>query len=268
MTKLFNSVEEKNVVEKLLSATSTPRDALPYTNEFDDLFASFKKSTERKLQKYEFWRMLSSVAKSGKGKVNPGAGKERKRKRVSSPDLSIEQQLEILRQFPEGIGGRDRLPYTPEFEKLHNQFIKLSGLSLNRNEYWLSILAVAKKSVKPKPLFTAEVPLGDLPKNAVSLLEFFNPWWQGKTIPFPPPFRRSLFDKVVRQLENKNIPVVGLKGPRRVGKTTIQEQIIFDKLFFSGAGKKNKNILCRMSCGFNSMQCRNLEYSKNRFWKL
>jgi predicted AAA+ superfamily ATPase len=240
MVKLFHSTEEKSKVETLLSATGTPRDALPYSQEFDSLFEAFRKFAKRNLEKHDFWRMLSSIAKTGKGKL------KKKRNRIASPHLNIEYQLEIMRQFPEGIGGRDRLPYTSEFEKLHKQFTKLTKVNLTKNEYWLSVLAVAKKSVKPKPLFTSEAPLGDLPRNAVSLLEFFNPWWQGKTFPFPPTFRRSLYDKVVHQMENKNIPVVGLKGPRRVGKTTIQEQIIFDKLFFSGPTKKRKQLLSRV----------------------
>jgi predicted AAA+ superfamily ATPase len=224
MGKIFISGEEKKIVRSLLSSTSTPRDALPYTDEFESLFNSFLRSSGRKVEKNQFWRMLSDIAKSG-------GGQKQKRKRVPSPKLSIEQKLEILRQFPEGIGGRDRLPYTPEFERLHRQYKKLTGLNLSENDYWLGVSSVAKKSRKPKPIFL-DAPRGELPDRAVDLLEFCNPWWQGKTIPSPPIFRRKAFSDVTRLLQSKKIPVVGLRGPRRVGKTTIQQQLIEQQLFF------------------------------------
>lgn len=53
-----------------------------------------------------------------------------------------------------------------------------------------------------------------------------NPWWQGKPAPRLPPFRRFLFKPLLQRLKNGLAPVTVLRGPRQVGKTTLQQQII------------------------------------------
>ncbi len=53
-----------------------------------------------------------------------------------------------------------------------------------------------------------------------------NPWWQGKQPHPAPPYRRWLFQHTLKNLKNGLAPVTVLRGPRQVGKTTLQEQII------------------------------------------
>ncbi|MFQ5677161.1 MAG: ATP-binding protein [bacterium] len=53
-----------------------------------------------------------------------------------------------------------------------------------------------------------------------------NPWWMGKPMPLLPEFRRWLFDHTLQRLKAGLAPVTVLRGPRQVGKTTLQEQII------------------------------------------
>ena len=53
-----------------------------------------------------------------------------------------------------------------------------------------------------------------------------NPWWQGNPPHPAPPFRRWLFDRTLSNLKSGLAPVTVLRGPRQVGKTTLQEQII------------------------------------------
>jgi hypothetical protein len=53
-----------------------------------------------------------------------------------------------------------------------------------------------------------------------------NPWWQGKPMRPLPPFRRWLFEPALQRLKTGLAPVTVLRGPRQVGKTTLQEQII------------------------------------------
>lgn len=53
-----------------------------------------------------------------------------------------------------------------------------------------------------------------------------NPWWQGRAMRPLPPFRRWLFEHTVQRLKDGLAPVTVLRGPRQVGKTTLQEQII------------------------------------------
>jgi len=61
-------------------------------------------------------------------------------------------------------------------------------------------------------------------------LEFFlrdtNPWWSDKPMRPLPEFRRWLFDHTLKELKAGLAPVTVLRGPRQVGKTTLQEHII------------------------------------------
>jgi predicted AAA+ superfamily ATPase len=61
-------------------------------------------------------------------------------------------------------------------------------------------------------------------------LEFFlhdtNPWWHGKPMRPLPPFRRWLFEQSLQRLKAGLAPVTVLRGPRQVGKTTLQEHLI------------------------------------------
>jgi hypothetical protein len=60
-----------------------------------------------------------------------------------------------------------------------------------------------------------------------------NPWWRGKPVPRMPPIRRWAFEPVLHRLRQGPAPFVLLRGPRRVGKTVLQLQVI-DKLLRGG----------------------------------
>lgn len=57
-----------------------------------------------------------------------------------------------------------------------------------------------------------------------------NPHWRNEPGKKPPPFRRSIFPKLLRQLKGGLAPGVVLRGPRRVGKTVLLQQIILQLL--------------------------------------
>lgn len=65
-----------------------------------------------------------------------------------------------------------------------------------------------------------------LPPTLTEFLYSTNPWWQGKPGRVLPRFRRWAFVPVQQRLERGLAPIVVLRGPRQVGKTTIQEQLI------------------------------------------
>ncbi len=65
-----------------------------------------------------------------------------------------------------------------------------------------------------------------LPPALDAYLRDANPWWEGKPGRVLPPYRRSAFHVLRRKLESGLAPAVALRGPRQVGKTTLQEQII------------------------------------------
>ena len=53
-----------------------------------------------------------------------------------------------------------------------------------------------------------------------------NPWWEGRALPELPPHRRHLVRQIQRRLEWKLAPIVVVRGPRQIGKTTAQLHFI------------------------------------------
>jgi predicted AAA+ superfamily ATPase len=74
----------------------------------------------------------------------------------------------------------------------------------------------------PRDIFDLE----RLPPSLVQFLDDCNPWWAGKPLPVLPPYRRWAFDLALKKLDVGLAPAVVLRGPRQVGKTTLQMQII------------------------------------------
>ena len=67
-----------------------------------------------------------------------------------------------------------------------------------------------------------------------------NPWWAGEPMPPQPATRRHLVTWIRRRLEAEIAPIVVVRGPRQVGKTTAQFQIIADVL---AEGVPARNVL-------------------------
>lgn len=65
-----------------------------------------------------------------------------------------------------------------------------------------------------------------LPPELEAFLYDTNPWWQEKPMRRLPRFRRWLFEHTLQRLKSGLAPVTVLRGPRQVGKTTLQEHII------------------------------------------
>jgi hypothetical protein len=213
----------KATIKALLIESPVPRDALPYTDEFDRLKETFEANRKTEISDHDFWILLSKIGKYG------GAGAGRKKIAPRTKSLTTEQQLEMLRLFPDGIGHRDNLPYTSEFDQLHRQFLKLTELRLTQHEFWRATSRVAKLSRKPKPLFES-APMGGLSKDMVEYLERTNPWWRAQHLPPAERFRRHAFYDVVKRLDSHIVPVVAIWGPRQVGKSTIQLQLVEELL--------------------------------------
>ena len=216
------------MVRQLLREAELSRDQLPYTEEFVRLKRQYEAILHQRVTNSQLWRSLLHVGKRG----GLARGKSRKTK-VKSPKLTTEQQLELLRLLPDGIGSRDQLPYTDEFVHLHRRFSRLTRTNFDKREFWRVVSRVGKKSRKPEPLFQT-APLGGLPEDLVKFLERQNPWWSGNPAKGTERYRRWAFGEVVRRLETGLTPIVAIRGPRQVGKTTIQEQLIEELLKLRG----------------------------------
>lgn len=65
-----------------------------------------------------------------------------------------------------------------------------------------------------------------LPPALDQLVRGMNPWWEGKPGKVLPEFRRWAFNKVLHGLTRGLAPITVVRGPRQVGKSTIQDQVI------------------------------------------
>lgn len=230
------SDEEKSLVLGLLADTTLPRDALPYTDEFDKLKAAYEKRRKTKIKDADFWRMVSSIGKGGGLAKRVGVTKVPR-----TPTLSDDEQLEILRLLPDGIGNRDHLPYTEKFGEMHKRFVRLTGRKLDKHQFWRSVSRVAKNARQPKPVYET-APLGDLDATLVAFLEDRNPWWRVKPRLPTERYRRWAYPEVVKRLCNKIAPIVAVRGSRRVGKSVLQSQLIEELLLLGRFDPTNRSV--------------------------
>lgn len=213
-----------------------PRDALPYTDHFDKLKAAYEKKQKTTIKDVDFWRKLSSIGKGG-GLAQKGG----KKKAPRTPALTDDEQLEILRLLPDGIGNRDHLPYTAKFDEMHRRFAKLTGKKLDKHEFWRGVSRVAKLSTKPRPVYET-VPLGNLDTQTVAFLERNNPWWRGNVVRSTDEYRRWAFFEVVQRLHWKLARMVVVRGSRRVGKSVIVRQLIEELRLFGLRGNGRSRV--------------------------
>jgi len=73
-------------------------------------------------------------------------------------------------------------------------------------------------------------PVAELRGALVADLLRDNPWWRGEPGKPLPPTRRDLVGAIHRRLRQGLAPIVVVRGPRQVGKTTAQLQVIEDFL--------------------------------------
>ncbi len=78
------------------------------------------------------------------------------------------------------------------------------------------------------------------PAEFVAALRRLNPWWEGEEMQVLPATRRHLVGGMRRRLDQGLAPIVVLRGPRQVGKTTAQLHLIQDLL---GEGVEPSRIL-------------------------
>lgn len=87
-------------------------------------------------------------------------------------------------------------------------------------------------------------PMLSLDAGLVNNLRRFNPWWEGLPGMQLPPHRRSIVDSIHKRLRQKLAPIVTVRGPRQVGKTTAQLQVIQDLLDAGVAGNRILRVQC------------------------
>jgi predicted AAA+ superfamily ATPase len=65
-----------------------------------------------------------------------------------------------------------------------------------------------------------------LRQELVQDLRRMNPWWEGKPMPVLPPTKRHLVEMIHKRLQFRLAPIIVVRGPRQIGKTTAQLQVL------------------------------------------
>jgi len=77
-----------------------------------------------------------------------------------------------------------------------------------------------------------------LPSGLIQDLRRMNPWWESKPLPPLPATRRHLVAAIQRKLRLRLAPITVVRGPRQIGKTTAQLQVL-DGLLLGGLPPRN-----------------------------
>lgn len=221
MSRRKYTSEQIELAKDLIRNCEIPRDSLPYHAKYDSVYREYNKSRLPKLTRHEFWILLSNAGKSG-------GAKQKHRIRLSTVPLTQEEKFEMLRLCPENIGSRDRLPYTTEFEHMYKLFKVHTGRYLNKNDFWRALSKTAKASRKPDAV--EYNPTNELSSALVRDLFTMNPWWSGDSSKPLPPYKRHLYAMLYNKITRNGLPIIAVRGPRQVGKTTLQLQMIDELL--------------------------------------
>jgi catechol 2,3-dioxygenase-like lactoylglutathione lyase family enzyme len=140
---LFPGVENRAPVKRqelieLYEQVGVTADDLPYTPQFEKLHHAYAKAqSDSKLAKHETWRHLLNLRKAGK---LPKLGESR----FIAPAVEPEDEQKLREMLGEDIGKRDRLPYTPRFDQIVNEFNARMKKPLSPHQVWRLVAKIAK----------------------------------------------------------------------------------------------------------------------------
>ncbi len=112
------------------------------------------------------------------------------------------------------------------------------GLSADTARRRASTLLAWRKRVLGGQLVLPGSPTTELEPELQRKLHADNPWWRDEPGPLLPGFQRDLVGVIRRRLEQRIAPVIVVRGPRQVGKTTAQQQLI-ERLLADGLPARN-----------------------------
>lgn len=127
----------REIALELLKSTACPRDKLPYTDEFDRLHKRARDAGGQ-CTKFELMQLFFAIAKRG--------GFAGRKSELSAPEMDLPQTVFIGRWLGDRLAARDSLTYSQEFKSKYLNYLHVFGYQINKNEFWLSIDGVAKKT--------------------------------------------------------------------------------------------------------------------------
>ncbi|HEX8915238.1 MAG TPA: VOC family protein [Humisphaera sp.] len=112
-------------------------DDLPYTPHFETIFRGYGAQLDPPPTRQEVWRQLLNLRKAGK---LPKMGEAKSK----PPEVSPEHKAKLREMLGADIGKRDRLPYSPRFDQLVDQFNKTQPRPLSPHLVWRLVATLAK----------------------------------------------------------------------------------------------------------------------------
>jgi hypothetical protein len=112
-------------------------DDLPYTPEFEQLFADYAECLATTPTHQEVWRHLLTMRKAGK-LTKLGAA------RSKPPAVTADERKRLVDLLGTDIGRRDRLPYSPRFDEVLHAFNQSRRPALTAHQLWRLIATLAK----------------------------------------------------------------------------------------------------------------------------
>lgn len=140
---LFAGVEERQppkreALVRIYEETGRTADDLPYTPQFERLYLAYAAlHGQDKPTRQEVWRHLLNLRKGGK---LPRLGEAP----TPAPQVSPESLDKLRELLGDAIGRRDRLPYTPLFDQIVQEFNRLLPRPLSPHLVWRLVASMAK----------------------------------------------------------------------------------------------------------------------------
>jgi catechol 2,3-dioxygenase-like lactoylglutathione lyase family enzyme len=140
---LFAGIEQRTAVKrdllsKLYVKVGRTADDLPYTPHFESLYGGYIKDHANPVPtRSEVWRHLLNMRKAGK---LPKLGEARS----PAPEIAPELRQKLRDMLGDDIGRRDRMPYSPRFDQIVDQFNKTQTKPLSPHLVWRLVATLAK----------------------------------------------------------------------------------------------------------------------------
>lgn len=140
---LFAGVEhrlpaKRELLGKLYEKVGRTADDLPYTPHFESLYDGYIKDQPMPHPtRAEVWRHLLNMRKGG---MLPKLGEARS----PAPDVTPESRDQLRVMLGADIGRRDRLPYSPRFDQIVDQFNKTQPRPISPHLVWRLVATLAK----------------------------------------------------------------------------------------------------------------------------
>jgi catechol 2,3-dioxygenase-like lactoylglutathione lyase family enzyme len=128
----------RELLVQLYEKVGRTADDLPYTPHFEGLYGPYVAPLPApKPDRAEVWRHLLNLRKAGK---LPKLGEARSK----PPEVSPEAKDALRAVLGKDVGKRDRLPYTPRFDAIVDQFNKSQTRKLSPHLVWRLVATLAK----------------------------------------------------------------------------------------------------------------------------